>query len=48
MRKGWFWVSLVCLASGMGYILAAHPPIAGTVAVLLIAVTLCGASWVWG
>ena len=48
MRKGWFLLSLVGLASGIGYILMAHPPVAGAVMVLLIAVVLCSASWVMG
>ena len=46
MRKGWFWLSLVCLASGLGYILTAHPSLFSTVSVLVLALTLCGASWV--
>ena len=48
MRKGWFVLSLVGLASGIGYILTAHPPVVWATAVLLIAVVLCGASWVIG
>lgn len=50
MQNKWVLLSLSLLALlvGIAYILAAHPPIVGAVMVVLIAVTLCGASWVVG
>ena len=50
MQNRWVLLSLSLLALlvGMAYILVAHPPIVGAVFVVLIAVALCGASWVVG
>ncbi len=48
MQKRWFLLSLLTWLVGMAYILAARPPIVGAVMVVLVAVALCGASWVVG
>ena len=44
----WFRVSVLTLLIGIAYILVAHPVLIGAIAVMLVSVVLCVASWLWG
>ncbi len=48
LRSVWFWLSVVALLVGIAYILVAHPALIGAMVVVMVALALCGCSWLLG